>query len=101
MNKGVLVIIGIIAISLIIYGAMAAQHGKTLANVDEKLKAVDVAAAHLIDTCKTTFNDADKITCDSNVLELYHNECVQYQEKLSVCKSGGPVEQYLKAAGYL
>lgn len=101
MNKGVLVIIGIIAISVIIYGAMAAQHGKTLANVDEKLKEVDAAGAHLIDTCKTTFNDADKITCDSNVLSLYHNECVQYPDKLSICKSGGAVEQYLKAAGYI
>lgn len=101
MNKGVLVIIGIITVSVIIYGAMASQHGKTLANIDQKLVEVDAAAAHLIDTCTSETDPQQQGMCDAQILGMYNNECITYKEKLSVCATNGPVETYLKKAGYI
>lgn len=101
MNKGIIIVIAIIAISIIIYGAMAAQHNKTLANIDQKLVEVDAAAAHMIDVCKSVTDPIVQGQCDADILNTYRTTCVDYPDKLSVCKSGGPVEQYLKEAGYI
>ena len=101
MNKGIVIVVAIIAISIIIYGAMAAQHNKTLANVDQKLVEVDAAAAHLIDICNSETEPTAMGACDANILNIYNNECITYKEKLSVCKDGGPVETYLQKAGYI
>lgn len=101
MNKGFIIIIAIITISLIAYGAMAAQHNTTLANEDTKLKEVDAAAAHLIDVCNSESNPTQQGYCDANIMQLYNNECIDYKDKLSVCADNGPVEQYLTKAGYI
>lgn len=101
MNKGILVIVAIIAISLIVYGAMAAQHNKTQANVDNKLTEVDAAAAHLVDVCNSVTDPMAKSECDSNIMTVWNTNCVDFGDKLSVCKENGPIEQYLKKAGYL
>jgi len=101
MNKGVLIIIAIIAISIIIYGAMAAQHNKTLANVDQKLKDVDAAAFHLLDVCNAQSDPQQQGICDAQLLDIYNNECITYHDKLSVCATNGPLEKYLRQAGYI
>lgn len=100
-NKGALIIIAIIAISLIIYAAMAAQHSNTESNVNDRLKEVDAAAAHLIDVCNGVTDPMTLGQCDANIMQLYNNECIDLKDKLSVCKDNGPVETYLKQAGYI
>jgi hypothetical protein len=101
MSKKALIPIGIIAITVIIFLVMAAQHNKTLANVDQKAKEVDAAAAHLIDVCNHETNPQALGMCDANIQNLYNNECINDMAILSVCASNGPVEQYLKKTGYL
>jgi hypothetical protein len=101
MSKRILIPIGIITITVIVFLAMSAQHGKTLANVDQKYKEVDAAAAHLIDICNSATEPMAIGSCDANIQNLYNNDCVTDKTKLSVCSDNGPVEQYLKKAGLL
>ncbi len=80
---------------------MAAQHGKTLANVDQKLKEVDAATANMINICNAQTDAQQQGICDSQLLGVYNNECITYHDKLSVCATNGPLEKYLRMAGYI
>lgn len=101
MKKFLIFMFGIIVISLIIYGGMASQHNKTLANIDDKLKEVDAAAAHLVDVCSSVTDDSSKIECNANILNMWHTDCVEHAGKLDSCKPDGPIEKYLKVEGFL
>jgi hypothetical protein len=101
MSKKALIPIGIITITVIVFVAMAAQHNQTLANIDQRTKEVDAAAAHLIDVCNHETDPQTLGTCDANIQNIYNDECINDMAKLSVCSPNGPVEQYLKKTGYL
>ena len=95
-----LVMAVVITISVIILAGMTTNYNKTQANIDQKLVAVDADIAHLIDVCQQTTDSATVAQCDISIIQTHDNECKTYQDRLSVCKPGGPVDTYIKNSGY-
>jgi len=65
-------------------------------NLDQSLANVDRAGANRINTCNQYATTETQIArCDANIQNIKIHECATSGDKLTICKPGGPVDQYL------
>ena len=74
---------------------------KAQVRLDKTLVDLDSSFSEYIDICNRS--DVSRYSsliqqCNAEIMSFWNKQCVQYKDKLEICKDGGKVETYLKNA---